>query len=69
VTAPVTKHDRDGDVDIVVAYESDVAPSERRKYRQLPDEPDQTFITVDVSRPPQEPGNEGTEREWVARYG
>jgi len=69
VTTPVTKQDREGGADIVVARESDVPPSERRKYRQLPDEPDQMFITVDVSSPPQEPGNDGTEREWVARYG
>jgi hypothetical protein len=58
-----------GGAEIVIAHESDVPPSERAKYRQLPDEPGQAFITVDVSNPPLEPGNEGTEREWVARYG
>ncbi|MEO7126366.1 MAG: hypothetical protein ABI382_06890 [Nakamurella sp.] len=54
-----------------IVDDSDLPKSQRGKYTHLPEfvDPADAFETVDVSGPPPEPGNEGTEREWVARYG
>lgn len=61
-------HDR---VSFRIIDDDELPPSQRGKYSHLPDlaDPAESFETVDVSGPPPEPGNEGTEREWVARYG
>lgn len=57
--------------DFRIIDDDDLPRSQRGKYTHLPEPVDlaESFETVDVSGPPPEPGNEGTEREWVARYG